>query len=43
MARKLGVQYVGAIYRMMNRGDRHEAIFADGNDREWFLDKQRRT
>jgi hypothetical protein len=27
MARKLRVQYPGAIYHVMNRGDRREAIF----------------
>jgi len=27
--RKLRVQYPGAIYHIMNRGDRREAIFAD--------------
>ena len=27
MARKLHMEYPGAIYRVMNRGDRREAIF----------------
>jgi putative transposase len=37
MARKLRVQYPGAIYHVMNRGDRREAIFKDEKDRERFL------
>ena len=38
MARKLRVEYAGAIYHVMNRGDRGEAIFRTGQDREMFLD-----
>jgi REP element-mobilizing transposase RayT len=38
MARKLRVQYPGAIYHVMNRGDRREAIFADDQDRQRFLE-----
>ena len=38
MARKLRVQYPGAIYHVMSRGDRREAIFADDHDRKRFLD-----
>jgi len=37
MARKLRVEYPGAIYHVMNRGDRREAIFKDDNDRNLFL------
>ena len=37
MARKLRVEYPGAIYHVMNRGDRREAIFQDDKDRELFL------
>jgi len=37
MARKLRVEYEGAIYHVMNRGDRREAIFLDEEDRELFL------
>jgi len=37
MARKLRVEYPGAIYHVMNRGDRREAIFRDDRDREAFL------
>ena len=38
MARKLRVQYPGAICHVMNRGDPREAIFIDDQDRELFLD-----
>ncbi len=34
MARKLRVQYSGAIYHVINRGDRREAIFVNDADRE---------
>ncbi len=37
MARKLRVQYPGAIYHVMNRGDHLEVIFRDGQDPELFL------
>lgn len=37
MARKLRVEYPGAIYHLMNRGDRREAIFKDDKDRQCFL------
>lgn len=37
MARKLRVEYPGAIYHVMNRGDRREAIFQDAADRQRFL------
>jgi putative transposase len=37
MARKLRIQYPGAIYHVMNRGDRREAIFEDDEDRQRFL------
>lgn len=38
MARKLRVQYPGAIYHVMNRGDRRNAIFEDDEDRQRFWD-----
>lgn len=38
MARKLRVQYPGAIYHVMNRGDRREPIFKDEQDRTRFLE-----
>src|SRR5258705_3009561 len=37
MARKLRVQYEGAIYHVMNRGDHREDIFENDSDRELFL------
>jgi len=37
VARKLRVQYPGAIYHLMNRGDRREDIFVDDEDRRLFL------
>jgi putative transposase len=38
MARKLRVEYPGAIYHVMNRGDRREPIFQDDLDRCRFLE-----
>ena len=38
MARKLRVQYPGAIYHVMNRGDHREPIFTDDHDRLRFLE-----
>ena len=38
MARKLRVQYPGAIYHVMNRGDHREAIFRSPKDRQLFLE-----
>lgn len=37
MARKLRVQYPGAIYHVMSRGDQREDIFFDGVDRHDFI------
>ncbi len=37
MARKLRIQYPGAIYHVMNRGDRREAIFEDDEDGQRLL------
>jgi putative transposase len=37
MARKLRVQYEGAIYHVMSRGDRREDIFKSDLDRELFV------
>jgi REP element-mobilizing transposase RayT len=37
MARRLRVQFSGAIYHVMSRGDRREDIFRDDGDRERFL------
>ncbi len=33
MARQLRIQYEGAIYHLMSRGDRREEIFRDDLDR----------
>jgi putative transposase len=38
MPRKLRVEYAGAIYHVMNRGDRRELIFLDDRDRERFIE-----
>src|SRR5277367_442591 len=38
MARKLRLEYPGAIYHVMNRGDRGEPIFRDDADRKLFLE-----
>ena len=38
MARKLRVEYAGAIYHVMNRGDRREPIFKDDLGRRCFLE-----
>ena len=37
MARKLPVEYSGAIYYVMNRGDRREPMFKDDEDRRRFM------
>jgi REP element-mobilizing transposase RayT len=37
MARQLRVEYAGAIYHVMSRGDRQETIFWDDEDRRRFL------
>jgi putative transposase len=38
MARKLRVEYPGAIYHVLNRGDRREPIFKDDRDRQAFVE-----
>jgi hypothetical protein len=35
MARKLRIQYAGAVYHVLNRGDRREEIFR-GGDRQRY-------
>jgi len=37
MARALRIEYPGAIYHLMSRGDRREPIFVDDTDRHRFL------
>jgi len=38
MARPLRIEYAGAIYHVLSRGDRSEAIFRTDADRKLFLD-----
>ncbi len=38
MARPLRIEYADAIYHVLSRGDRREAIFQDDRDRELFLE-----
>ena len=38
MARKARVEFEGAIYHVLDRGDRREAIFKDDADRRRFLE-----
>jgi putative transposase len=38
MARPLRTEYPGAIYHVLSRGDRREAIFRTEADRKLFLD-----
>ena len=37
MPRQIRVQYPGAIYHVMSRGDRREDIYLDDVDRQQFL------
>ena len=37
MSRKLRIEYPGAMYRVMNRGDQREDIFKADEDRQSFL------
>ena len=37
MARKLRVEYEGAIYHVMNRGDRQKLIYLDSEDAQKFV------
>ncbi len=37
MPRPLRIEYGGAIYHVINRGDRREAIYRDDEDRATFL------
>ena len=38
MPRKLRIEYEGALYHVINRGDRREPIFRDDPDRKRFLE-----
>jgi len=37
MSRKLRIEYPGAMYHVMNRGDQREDIFRDDQDRQKLL------
>jgi REP element-mobilizing transposase RayT len=37
MARSVRIEYAGAYYHVMARGNRRESIFLDDNDRRFFL------
>jgi hypothetical protein len=37
MSRKLRIEYPGAMYHVMNRGDQREDIFRDDQDRQKFV------
>jgi len=37
MPRQLRIQYPGAVYHVLARGDRREAIVHDDGDREMFV------
>ena len=37
MARSIRIEYPGAYYHVMARGNRREAIFLDDDDRRFFL------
>ena len=37
MSRKLRIEYPGAMYHVMNRGDQREDIFRDDHNRQKFL------
>lgn len=39
MPRKLRIQYPGAIYHLLNRGDQREFILRDNEKRQMFLGK----
>ena len=43
MARKLRVEFEGAVYHVMNRGERRESIFLDDSDRQLFLETLTQT
>jgi len=38
MARKARLEFAGAVYHLLDRGDRREAIFRDAADRQRFLE-----
>jgi putative transposase len=38
MSRKLRIEYPGAMYHVMSRGDQREDIFRDDHDHQKFLE-----
>ncbi|MEW6052259.1 MAG: hypothetical protein AB1552_00510 [Nitrospirota bacterium] len=38
MARPLRIEYEGAAYHIISRGNRGEHIFAEDQDKEYFLE-----
>jgi hypothetical protein len=42
MGRKIRVEYAGAIYHVMNRGNRRQPIFRDDEDRQRFKQASKR-
>jgi putative transposase len=38
MPRQVRIQYPGALYHVMARGDRREEIYRDNEDRKMFLE-----
>ena len=41
MARPLRIEYAGAYYHVMNRGNRRQVVFAEPQDYELFLERLR--
>jgi putative transposase len=39
MARPLRIEYAGAVYHIISRGNRGEHIFAEDQDKEYFIDR----
>ncbi|NLB56165.1 MAG: addiction module toxin RelE, partial [Lentisphaerae bacterium] len=39
MARSIRVEFPGAIYHVVVRGNAHADIFTDDKEREWFIDR----
>jgi REP element-mobilizing transposase RayT len=37
MARSIRIEHAGALYHVMARGNRREAIYRDDDDRRFFL------
>ena len=39
MARPLRIEYEGAVYHIISRGNRGEHIFAEDEDKEYFIER----